>query len=249
VHNWLCEKIGALHAAYAQSVRNLRCEAVKAAPIPSPHLQLSWSNRWSNEVCSPFAGHQLSSKNQQLANSLPQELAIHDPGGHFGCFPPIRLLQFRAASPLSLTLLSCKMKTAAQLEAEAVEAAGCRCQCNSSSQTGTVWYWYIRYTRIYVVYTRSADWTICNQQLPIAISHHSLMAGKDGAARSKVNLVARPSHYLLRISGGERGAFIELVEQILINLIQQFKIFLLFQLLQHAFKVKLRNFWVFKKLI
>lgn len=138
MHNWLCEKIGALHAAYAQSVRNLRCEAVKAAPIPSPHLQLSWSNRWSNEVCSPFAGHQLSSKNQQLANSLPQELAIHDPGGHFGCFPPIRLLQFRVASPLSLTLLSCKMKTAAQLEAEAVEAAGCRCQCNSSSQTGTV---------------------------------------------------------------------------------------------------------------
>jgi len=68
------------------------------------------------------------------------------------------------------------------------------------------------------------------------------MAGKDGAARSKVNLVARSSHYLLRISGGERGAFIELVEQILINLIQQFKIFLLFQLLQHAFKVKLRNF-------
>nr|DAA02904.1 TPA_inf: HDC09503 [Drosophila melanogaster] len=138
VHNWLCEKIGALHAAYAQSVRNLRCEAVKAAPIPSPHLQLSWSNRWSNEVCSPFAGHQLSSKNQQLANSLPQELAIHDPGGYFGCFPPMRLLQFRAASPLSLTLLSCKMKTAAQLEAEAVEAADCRCQCNSSSQTGTV---------------------------------------------------------------------------------------------------------------
>jgi len=71
VHIGQCEKFGALHAAYAQSVRNLRCEAVKAAPIPSPRPRFRWE--LSDEVFSPFAGHQLSEENQQLAHSLPRE--------------------------------------------------------------------------------------------------------------------------------------------------------------------------------